>query len=240
MNSWPLLCLVAALGGFVQGLSGFGLALIALPLFCLFLPIKIVIPLISLLAFCVNVYLAFDLRRHIRLRRIAPLLAATLPGIAVGVCTLKIVPAQWLEILMGSVLMLFALHSLLVTPRRAERNALWALPAGFLSGVLGGSIGAPGPPVILYASLQAWPKDEIKASLAEFFLLNGLVICSTQAASGLTTPEVLRFLAMALPALVVGMFAGIAAYRRLGDKQYRRIVFGALLLLGGMLLIRAL
>ncbi|MGE4293690.1 MAG: sulfite exporter TauE/SafE family protein [Desulfovibrio sp.] len=237
---WPILCLVVVLAGFVQGLSGFGSVLLSLPLLCLVLPIKTVIPLIALLALCINVWLTIDLRRHIRPRRLGLLLAATLPGVPVGVFLLKTVPAQWLELFVGAVLVLFALHSLLASaPLCRKPHPLWALPAGFLSGMLGGSIGTNGPPIILYASVQPWPKDEIKASLTAYFLAAGLLVSGSHAATGLLTPEVLRLFAVALPALAVGVFCGITAYRRLGEGQYRKLVFVALLLLGGMLLARA-
>ncbi|WP_022662694.1 sulfite exporter TauE/SafE family protein [Paucidesulfovibrio longus] len=237
--SWAWLCLVAVLAGFVQGLSGFGSVLLSLPLLCLFLPIKTVIPLIALLAFCINLWLTLELRRHLRPRRLGLLLAATLPGVPVGVYTLKTVPAQWLEIFVGAVLVLFALHSLLTTPKSRTLHPLWAAPAGFLAGVLGGSIGTNGPPIILYASLQPWPKDEIKASLSGYFLAAGLLVSGTHAATGLITPEVLRLFAMALPALAAGVLGGIAAYRRLGEGHYRKLILGALFALGVMLFVRA-
>ncbi|MEF2145901.1 MAG: hypothetical protein V3573_10680 [Desulfovibrionaceae bacterium] len=54
MTELAALCLITACAGFVQGLSGFGSVLLSLPLLSFFLPIKTVIPLVALLAFCIN------------------------------------------------------------------------------------------------------------------------------------------------------------------------------------------
>ncbi len=58
--------------------------------------------------------------------------------------------------------------------------------AGFLAGCLGGALGAAGPPVIVYTSLQPWAKDKIKATLQGFFTASGLVVVFLHALNGLT------------------------------------------------------
>jgi len=45
-----LLCLIALLAGFTQGLSGFGSVLVALPLLVLFLDLNLAVPLVSIWA----------------------------------------------------------------------------------------------------------------------------------------------------------------------------------------------
>lgn len=166
-----------------------------------------------------------------------PLLVATLPGIPMGVYGLKNVPAHWLAILVGVVINLFAVYSLLFPLRPRSLGTAWALPAGFLAGCLGGSIGANGPPIILYASLQPWPKDEIKALLSHYFLAAGVCISATHAVTGLITGQVLKLFAMGLPTLALGILAGTAAYRHMGDGNYRRLVYMALLVFGSMMLL---
>ena len=47
----------------------------------------------------------------------------------------------------------------------------WAYLVGFLSGGLGGTIGANGPPVIIYTSAQPWSNDKIRVTLQGFIAI---------------------------------------------------------------------
>lgn len=90
--------------------------------------------------------------------------------------------------------------------------------AGFLAGILGGST-ANGPPIIVYAAMQPWTKDEAKSLMTGYFFFAGLAVISLHALSGLTTLLVLRHFVTGLPALAAGeAFLGSTLYRRLGDR----------------------
>src|SRR2546422_4960852 len=56
-------------------------------------------------------------------------------------------------------------------PARLEGRR-WGLGAGVLAGVIGGAVGTPGPPVVLYATTQGWSPRTIKANLQAFFVVN--------------------------------------------------------------------
>ncbi len=240
MHDFLLLGLVVAFAGFVQGFSGFGSIMIALPLLSQFIDIKTVIPLVALFAFYINGTLIIQLHRHCRWKRYVPMLVATLPGIPIGVYILKTVQVSVLTLMTGIIIFLFSLYSLLASAPARKLGNFWAILAGFSAGCLGGSIGANGPPVIIFTSLQPWSKDEIKANMVIYFLVAGVFISSMHAQAGLITRDVLTYLAVGFPVLAISVFAGARCYNRLNDKSYRSLINALILILGLLMIIRSL
>lgn len=230
-----LLTLIAAFAGFTQGMTGVGVIMVALPLMALLVEMKTVIPMVGLLAVTINIALGWQLRGAMRWRLCLPLLAAAVPGIPVGVYVLKTVPSSVLQTVLGGVLLVYGAYAVLKTPIRRELSSFWAGVAGFVAGGLGGSIGASGPPIIVYTSIQPWPKDAIKATMIAFFLLTTLAISSMHAATGLITREVLGLYAASLPGLALGGVLGAVCYRHLRTEGYRRVMMWMILILGGIL-----
>ncbi|MHC1724942.1 MAG: sulfite exporter TauE/SafE family protein [Syntrophobacteraceae bacterium] len=234
------ICGIAALAGFIQGLSGFGSVIVSIPLFVLFLDIKTVIPFANILALVLSLYLFIQLHRHFLWKEVAPLLLASLPGISSGVYILKMVEAWLLELIIALVLLGFSFHYLLATRPKRQVSAHWAWVAGFLSGCLGGSIGMIGPPVIIYSSLQPWGKNTTKSTLVAYFLVAGVGISFLHAATGLLTGEVLKLDAIALPAFALGAFTGTFCYARIGAESFKKVVTLLILVLGIVTLWKAL
>ena len=100
----------------------------------------------------------------------------------------------------------------------------WAYLFGFLAGCFGGALSAVGPPIVIYASLQPWDKDKIKAMLQGFFLLSGLLIVVFHAFIGITTEIVLVYYGISLPIILIGVYLGTRLYGRIEEPLYRKII----------------
>lgn len=233
-----VLPLIIVAAGFLQGLTGFGFVLIALPLLGLFVPLKTVIPLLNMLALCISVYLSLKMRQSIRFRNITMLFLATLPGIPLGVYTLQQVSAQWLSLALGVLMISFTGYLFLAKPKPRPLGMPWTLSAGFFSGILAGSIGAGGPPVIIYSSMQPWSKDESKGTLAFCFSITSLLVLANHAISGLITKDVLEYFTIFSPALAIGIALGVFAYKHISDQGYRKLAFFLVFLLGCMMIFK--
>ncbi|MBN2721072.1 MAG: sulfite exporter TauE/SafE family protein [Proteobacteria bacterium] len=230
--------MVVFIAGFTQGLSGFGSVLIALPLIVLFWDVRTAVPLVSLLAICNTTILRIQLHAHVRYKRIVPLFIAAVPGMVLGAQLLKAVQARYLEVLIGLLLTTFSLYLFISRPREKELGGVWKWAAGFLSGILGGSIGANGPPVIIYTSLQPWEKDPVKSTLVGYFMIAGIAISSIHAAFGLITAEVLRLFAVGFLPATAGLLAGSHIYSRMNSGAYRKAVIFLLFVMGMYMLAR--
>jgi len=233
-------CLIAVLAAFIQGLSGFGSVLVALPLLVLYLDVRMAVPLVSLWGMAINLLLLLDLWRQIRVVRVLPLTLAALPGIPLGVYLLRHLPPRFLELLLSLLLLGFAGYFFLARPRTRELGRGWEVAAGFFSGCLGGSLAASGPPVIIYTALQPWGKDDIKATLTGYFFLSGVFILGAQAVNRFFTREVLFYGLISIPFILLGFLVGLVGYRRLDTHRYRQVIIGLISLLGLLTLVKAL
>jgi uncharacterized membrane protein YfcA len=239
MYEYFLVCLIIAFAGFTQGFSGFGAVMLSLPLLTLFIPIKTVVPLVNLMSCCMNLILIIQLRRHLRWPKILPLLLAALPGIPLGVYFLKTVDPWKLEILLGAVLISFPFYSRYTNPGKRPLHQGWAYLAGFCSGWLGGSLGTNGPPIIVYAALQPWEKDELKSTLVAFFFIAHLVALGFQSYTGLVTAKVVTMVFGSLPFLALGVFGGSFWYTKTASESYRKVVTVMILVMGLFLMSKA-
>jgi len=133
-------------------------------------------------------------------------------------------------------LIFYSLYSLFLRSSSKDIKEHWAYPFGFFSGCLGGALGASGPPVIVYTSLQTWSKDKIKVTLQGFFLLSGTTVVFFHAINGLTTLTVLRFFLVALPLLITGTYVGSFFYGKIAEERYKRIMLILLAFLGAFMI----
>ena len=208
------------------------LVLLSLPLLILFLDVKTAVPLMAMAGLLLNAFLIVPLWKHVEWRKISHLLAGSLFGIPCGVYVLRFLDSRAIMVLLGSVLLLYGLYGLLIRSVPGPLKERWAWFFGFLAGSFGGGFSTPGPPVIVYASLQRWTKDEIKATLQGYFLLSGILVIIVQALNGLVTRESLRCFCISIVPILAGTLAGHFFYGKIPDGVYRRVVFGMMVLLG--------
>ncbi len=237
-----MLYAIFLLAGFTQGVSGFGSALIAMPLLTSFLNIKTAVPLCVLNSLVITICLSLQLRRHINWKRIFPLLAGCLPGIVFGLLVLKHVPNIILQISLGLLIIFYAAYNLFGSAARKIKGKLsvgWAYAAGFCTGGISASLGAGGPPTIIYITMTGWTNDEIKAALSIFFLITSIFTALGQAVSGLTTTLILHDFMRSAPFTLLGVWAGVQLYNRINRQTYIRIMFWLLLVMGWVMLLTA-
>ena len=225
--------------GLIQGLSGFGSGLLAVPLLSLLLPVETVVPLLALLGFSLSVYNLWHLRRAVQLRPVWPLLGGYLLGTPLGLLLLKGLPQPLWMTALGAFLVLYSLFSLggyrTDFPWLREQR----LGLGIASGLLGTAFSTNGPPIILHVAAHGeWDADRQKAILSVFFSLSGGITLLAHGSLGLITEEVLHWFLWMLPLLMLGAQTGVFLYRRMGQDDYRKLTFFLILMTGLLLTVR--
>lgn len=229
---------IVALASFVMGLAGFGIGLVALAFLPFVMSPVVAIVLTTLYALVFSIVILAPLRHEIESMALARLLIGTVLGTPLGVWGLAVLPASVITRLIGAVLIVItALEWWRLNPRGLTAPG-WGYGAGVLAGVLGGAVGTPGPPVIVYAASQEWSPRVVKATLLAFFIVNQAVILVGYWWAGLLGADVLWLSVwLALPALA-GVAAGVALFSRIDAVRFRQIVFGVLFVSGVVLLLR--
>ena len=208
-------------GAFINGLTGMGGMLIALPLITLFVTSKSAI-VISLFPGLISGLLTlFLFWKYIDIKEVLGFWATALPGILVGVQTLKIVDIEILQILLALIITTHIIVQLIqdwlgtcMAPREIMKYVL-GLAAGFFSG----AIGINGPIMAIYTSLMCM--DENRAR--DFFtsaVPSGFINISLVAYNGMVTPEVLHMELYVLPAAIAGFLIARPISKRIDRKQF--------------------
>ncbi len=221
-------------------MTGFGSALIAMPLLTLFIDVKTAVPLCILQSVLMTSYLSFTLKDHMEKKKIVPLLIGSLPGIYCGVTFLKNVESDVIKFLLGTLIVVYSVYSLFLKPQPKNLHKAWAYIAGFGTGFIGSAFSAGGPPAIIYTTLTGWSKDYIKATLTGFFFTSAIITAVVHAATGLTTALVLKYFLASSAFVLTGAYAGTHLYKRVSSEGYIKVILILLVILGGLMCITAL
>lgn len=223
--------------GFIQGLTGFGSALVAIPLLSLIIDIKAAVPLCILNGLIITVYLAVKLSHHLDRRKILPLVLGSIPGVFAGATLLKRVDSYVIRIGIGVLLISYSLYNLLTRPRPLNPGRGWGYVAGFLTGAIGAAFSAGGPPAIVYTTLTDWKKEEIKATLSGFFVANGVVTALAHAITGVSSLTTVGFFGVTAPFVLFGTTLGSRVTEKIDHQSYLRIVYCFLIVMGIMMIV---
>jgi hypothetical protein len=229
---------VIAVASFVMGLTGFGIALVSMAFLPYLMSPVTAIVILTIYALVLSVAIVAQLRRDVKPRTLVDLLVGSVVGTPLGVWGLAALPTSALNRLIGLTLVVaVGLEWRRLYPTGLGGRA-WGFAAGVLSGVIGGAVGTPGPPVILYGASQQWSPRTMKANISAFFIVNQGGILAGYWWAGLLSLEVGRLALFYAAPAVVGYLGGVALFDRLDAERFRRLVFALILVSGLVLLVR--
>ena len=174
-----------------------------------------------------------------QIRRIWPLIPAGILGIPLGTIILLHANSDFIKILIGFTTILFA-AVIIKANKPIAREKIGLIPAGFASGILQGSIGMSGPPVILFFSNQEMKKKPFRANLIAFFLILNIITLAGYGLTGLLAKEVLVLSGLYLPVLIAGTISGIIVFKKINEDLFKKITLVILIALGILAIISGL
>jgi len=213
--------LLAAFGSaFVRGLTGFGMAILLVPILALALsPVHAV-----LLTNFLSVFIGLsEIRRLLRNAEksawvIIALVAVTTP---LGLYALSLTTPA-----IARVVIAFIALSAFVAILLPRRGALDHHPAttggvGILSGLMTGYAGMPGPPVVPYYVGRDIPRETAKASMLLIFTCASSAGIASGAAMGMLDWVQAQLAVLLFPAVLLGNWLGNKASGRIEDRTWR-------------------
>jgi uncharacterized protein len=224
----------------VAGLAGFAFGLVGAAVWLYILTPLQTATLIIAFGLVVQGYSVWTLRRALAWNKIMPLVIGAAFGVPIGVLMLTNTNPIFLRAGVGTVLVLYSLYGLL----RPSMKSIVAggtpadVAAGFLNGVLGGATGLAGIVATIWCQLRGWPKDQQRAVFQPVSVATFAMSAIWLGAQGSISRDVIWLFVLGLPVLLVGTWAGLRLYGRLGEEQFRILVLVLLLLSGIVLLFR--
>ncbi len=220
-----LIILVAACA---QMVSGFGFALMAVPLMGLAIDLKTAVVISTICGTASNTFQAVTGSHHREGQLVKVLVVSSFIGMPFGVILLDRVNAEVLQVVIGCVV-LVALMAVVMRPvGRAVGGTGLEIGAGFLSGVLATSTSTNGPPLVLLLRSRGLSPDRFRATINSVFSIVAVTTVLVFAASGRFTVDVATGSLVGLPGLVIGMMLGSRLRGLLSVDVFWRIVLGLL------------
>jgi uncharacterized membrane protein YfcA len=231
---------IAFLGAIVVGLTGFGSALITIPLATHIVPLPFALALYALVDLSSAAAVGFENPKNAvreEWKRLVPMIVV---GTVLGVTLLVKLPRQTALVLLGVFIVSYALYALLTRPGQRIVSRNWAWLAGLGGGITSTVFGAGGPPYVIYLSHRGMSKEAFRATLG----LTTLTSISLRVVAFLVTgllldPYVWLTAILAIPAALAGVAAARKIYFAVSREILMRVVAAVLLVSGSSLVIRA-
>jgi uncharacterized protein len=224
-TAWQIaVALAAALGAsFVRGLTGFGMAILLVPILALALPpVEAVV-----LGNCLSLFIGLtEIRTLVRESErtawvIGALVVVTTP---LGLWALFSTTPDIARLVIA--LIAFSAFLAILLPRRGSGvpGRLVTGTVGVLSGLMTGYAGMPGPPVVPYYAGRALPRVTIKASMLLIFTIAASAGIASAAWLGILRWELPVFALVMLPVILGGNRLGTMVSGRISDPVWRACV----------------
>ena len=224
--------IAVTLGGLLNGVAGFGFALVAVPILLWALPPTSVAFVAVALVGLTAAGVALRSRTSVDTGIVMWLLAGAVGGLWIGTRMLAGLPAEAIALIANLAVVLFAVLLAIPSRFRLRLSNPVLVAAGLLSGAMTTLIGLPGPPTVLALSAARMSKDATRSTIAAFLAINSVVGLAFLLFGGVVDgSDVILAVALAPPALV-GLALGARYARRITQDAYRMLVLGVLVTMG--------
>ena len=233
--------LTVLLGYITLGLSGFGSALVIVPLLTWHWPLTLVVPLVLLIDVPASLLHTGLNLRQVAWRELPRLLAPMAFGAIVGTSLTAYANSDWLLLSLGLYIAVIGLLGFMPSLRvSASPHTAWALPAGLAMGTVETMFGTAGPVVVAWLSRRLSDPNILRATLPVTIAIVATLAIGASALNGqMRQPLLWTALLMLLPVALLGVFLGHWISQRVSPKQLRRVVYGMLVFSGFAMVARS-
>ncbi len=243
---WAGLAATTFAAALLQAASGFGFAVLAAPLFLLFVDPASAIQLVIIITAALSVVVLPGLRRAVAPGMLLRLAMGSIAGLPLGLAAFGWADPIMVRLAVGMAILAFAVLLALVLRRgRAGGRAPFGtsahgdLIAGAVSGAATALMGMSGPPVLIYLLLAGAPPRTVRATLLTFFALSyGATIVAHALTVGIPG-RIWIAAGILIPFAFLGGLAGRPLGDRLGAGAFAVLAIGVLAAAGLYTLVAA-
>jgi uncharacterized membrane protein YfcA len=220
------ICAIAFVSGTARGFSGFGSALIFMPLASSMAAPRLVAAMLLIIDFVAAAPLLPNAWRRADRKATAVIVFGALIGVPIGTYFLsRLDPVTTRWIISGFV---FALLMLLLSGwrYRGKDNTALSVGIGGLSGFCSGLAQTGGPPIVGYWLGRPIASTIARANILLFFGASDFVSAVSYSVSGLITADAIKFGFMVGPVYAVGVALGAKLFGKASEKVFRSICYG--------------
>jgi uncharacterized protein len=230
LNVALAICAIALVSGTARGFSGFGSALIFMPLASSIAAPRLVAALLLIIDFVAAAPLVPNAWKHADRKATAVMVLGALVGVPIGtwfLSRLEPVTTRW--IISGFVIALLLL--LLSGWRyRGKDHPAISVGIGGLSGFCSGLAQTGGPPIVGYWLGRPIASAVARANILLFFGASDFFSVVSYAFTGLITSDAIRFSFVVGPVYALGVLFGASLFGRASETLFRSICYALIAL----------
>lgn len=219
------ICAIAFVSGTARGFSGFGSALIFMPLASSIAAPRLVAALLLIIDFVAAAPLLPNAWKQADRKATAVMVAGALFGVPIGTYFLtRLDPVTTRWIISGFVAALLVL--LLSGWRyRGKEHASISVGIGGLAGFCSGLAQTGGPPIVGYWLGRPIPSVIARANILLFFGASDFFSAVAYAVSGLINADAIKFAFVVGPVYAIGVWFGASLFGRASETVFRAICY---------------
>lgn len=232
-----------AVAGFVKGVVGMGLPLIAMGLLSLAMPPAAAAALLIVPSLTTNTWqLLAGPKLKALLKRLSTMLLGLVLGTALGIGVLTGTAPSLASAALGAILAVYGITGFVARKYTVSARAEARLSPliGLLTGLIAGATAVFSIPAVPYINSLGLAKDELIQALGLIFTVATVALAAALALSGKFQLVSLGASVLAVVPALVGMFIGQHLRGKLDPAAFRRWFFIGLIALGLYMLVRAL
>jgi uncharacterized protein len=221
---------ISVLAGLVRGFSGFGSALVYMPLMSALYGPRIAAPSMAMIDVLAAVTFVSTVWRQAAWREVLPLAVSALVAAQFGSLILKYADPILLRWFIT--ILVLAVVAVLVSGWRYHGRPILVvtLAVGALSGLLGSAVQMAGPPVIVYWLGSAGEAAIVRANFVTYFAALAAGLGITYSIKGLLTSEATALALLIGPLQIASQHVGARLFPLASDRTYRILAYGVILL----------
>lgn len=234
------LSLIIFMASVVRGFTGFGLALVAVPLIQFFLPVTDTAVFIGFINFIFSIAYYRKSKEIVKGQPLGIMALTTGAGVAVGTAILKYVPSSSIQLVWGVLIILTVILMVRGVNFGIMSDKTALAFSGLSGGLLAGCTGITGPPVAVILSSVKTPKEKFNAIISMFIFFAVTYALVFYMVAGLIRKETLMLAACSVPALLLGLRTGDKLMDRISQKTFTKAIYIVLVIMGAITLLKGL
>jgi hypothetical protein len=224
-NTAVAICVIAFISAMARGFSGFGSALIFMPLASSMAAPRLVATLLLIIDFVGALPMLADGWRRADRKATAVIVLGALVGVPVGtwlLTRLDPLTTRWIISAFVAALLLLLLSS---WRYRGKDHVALSVGIGALSGFCSGLAQTGGPPIVGYWLGRPVPSQIARANIVLFFGASDFFSVVSYAASGLINRDAVLFSLLVGPIYAAGIGCGTLLFGRASEAVFRGICY---------------
>jgi len=222
--NFVLIIAIILLASIIKGITGYGFALIAMPLLVMWFDPQQLVPILVICNLIASVFIVLQKKEETLVDKpFRVMIASGSIFTLLGVLILSWVSGQTLIYLMSGFFILLSLSALLGLQFRARLTNLSCSIIGAIIGIITGSISISGPPLALFLHSAGVNNQKFREVFAWFSICSSVIAVAGYIIAGMITTKMLMHVLTFVPCLFIGSAIGKRLNRFLPIPIFKNI-----------------